>query len=132
MTLDRLAVAIQRDPIKWCGRQKGFQAQLRWFGKALPKKLARIGSTRRIGQGGGNMANQTGILLADTDFHPNDAIARFSRTMTNKRRLGPTGHSQSRGYFRKRYRKSSEIANLMDSANRSDLQPCPAPLHAST
>jgi hypothetical protein len=58
----------------------------------LPKKHACRGLTCRIGQGGGDMADQTRVLLADVDLDPHKSLACHPRSVTGQRGPGSAAH----------------------------------------
>ena len=64
--------------------QERLQAHFGRFDKTLLKKRARLGLTRRVGQGCGDTADQTRIVLADIDLDPHEAPARHTRAVTNE------------------------------------------------
>jgi hypothetical protein len=85
--------AIQIDPLERRGRKERLQAHFGRLGKTLPDKRARLGLTRRIGQGRRNMAHETRVFLADLDLDPHKAPTRHPRAMTGER--GPFANAHS-------------------------------------
>jgi len=60
---------------------------------------------RWVGQGRGDLADQTSIILADIDFDPDETTSHQARAVNDERGFGAVRSFSTPPYFRK-YRKS--------------------------